>query len=442
MASVQVVSVPGVSFVLASPQMRRIVGAYAINRLGTWFGTVALSLAVFDHTHSAMAVAALLIASQVVPALAVPAVVTRVEASSGRHELSGLYLFEAIAIGALAILLGHFWLPVVLLIVALDGTAALAASALLRTEAARCARATAGAEGAEAAEQHANAAINVAFSITFVAGPALAGLVVAGPGAPVALLIDAVTFVVCALMLHDLKPHIGEAAGESGRARLRTAWDFISSSPSLRSLLLSQALALLFFEAAAPVEVAYVKTTLLAGDRGYGLLVTAWGLGVVLGSILFARAGSGRLRIMVSAGTFVIGSAYLGLAAAPSLASAAAIAVLGGVGNGVQLAPLISAVQRLTPEHLHGRVMGVLESVGALSPAIGFALGGGLVLAFSPRIAFAVLGGGAALTTYGFARVRVDGFARPAAPQAGHRSAGAAAERSDAAGEPLRAMPD
>jgi len=45
---------------LSSPRLRRIVAAYTVNRLGTWFGFVALSVAVFDHTHSAAAVAALL----------------------------------------------------------------------------------------------------------------------------------------------------------------------------------------------------------------------------------------------------------------------------------------------------------------------------------------------------------------------------------------------
>ena len=61
--------------------LRRIVAAYTINRLGTWFGLVALSLAVFDHTHSALAVAALLFAGQALPAFVVPALVARVEAS-------------------------------------------------------------------------------------------------------------------------------------------------------------------------------------------------------------------------------------------------------------------------------------------------------------------------------------------------------------------------
>src|SRR5271163_135576 len=147
-------------------------------------------LAVFDQTHSAVAVAALLLAGQALPAFAVPAVVARVESSTRRRELSALYFFEAVVTAALAVLLWNFWLPAVLLLAALDGTAALAANALLRAEVARVAReqvvesAGAGqsAEAIEAeaqeAERKANAALNVAFSIAFVAGPVVGGAVV------------------------------------------------------------------------------------------------------------------------------------------------------------------------------------------------------------------------------------------------------------------------
>jgi hypothetical protein len=164
---------------LASPRLRRILTAYTVNRLGSWVGLVALSLAVFDHTHSALAVAALLLAWQALPAFLVPALVARVEASERRGELSGLYYFEAVSTAALAVLLWHFWLPAVLLLAALDGTAALAASALLRAEVARVARAQAeeslepgGADvdgAAQEAERNANAALNIAFSVALAA---------------------------------------------------------------------------------------------------------------------------------------------------------------------------------------------------------------------------------------------------------------------------------
>jgi hypothetical protein len=415
---------------LRSPRLRRIITAYTINRLGTWVGTIALALAVFDHTHSTIAVAAVLVAGQVIPALAVPAVVARVEASSRRHELSGLYFFEGVATTVLAVLLWHFWLPLVLLLVVLDGTAALAASALLRAETARAAREDIAETDAsttetpveleakvQAAEQKANAALNVGFSASFVLGPVLAGAIVAGASASIALFLDAGSFLICGAFLMDLRPHVEEAAGESIRARLLAAWRHINDVPALRTLLLAQAIALVFFESAAPIEVAYAKLTLNAGDSGFGLLVSVWGAGVVLGSIVFARAASQPLGRMLSAGTFAVGLAYVGFAVAPSLALACPAALLGGIGNGMQWAPLVSAVQRLTPPQLHGRVMGALESIGALAPALGLSLGGALVALSSPRTAFTVVGIGAGLTTIAFLRVPLTDRPAPASAQ-------------------------
>lgn len=439
---------------LQSPRLRRIIAAYTVNRLGTWFGFVALSVAVFDHTHSALAVAALLLCGQVLPAFAVPAVVARVEASPRRGELSALYLFEGVATIALAaLLLWHFTLVVVLLLVALDGTAALAASALLRTAAARAARESAdlpsgdephaigalpvaglpahtyagqsGAIGsltggddptgpsltdARAASEHeaerkANAALNVAFSATFMLGPALAGLVVAAAGGSTALFVDAASFLICGAMLTDLRPHVEESEGTSVRARLRAAWRHINDVPALRSLLLVEALALVFFEFSGPIEVAYAKATLHAGDRGYGLLLAVWGLGVVVGSVVFARSVRRPLGAMLSAGTLAVGLAYIGFAIAPSLLVACLAALFGGVGNGVQWASLISAVQRLTPQRLQGRLMGAVESIGAVCPAVGLSLGGALVVLSSPRVAFLVAGLGATATTAAFLRL-------------------------------------
>ncbi len=394
--------------VLRSPRLRRVILAYTVNRTGTWFGVIALSLAVFDHTHSGLAVAALLICSQALPAFIVPAVVARVEASRRRSELSALYAIEAVATAALAVLLWNFWLPGILVLVAVDGTAALAASALLRTEAARVARTELEAPDEHEAEQKANAALNVAFSATFVLGPALAGLVVAAAGASTALFIDVGSFVICALLLLDLNPHVVQEENESVRQRLVSAWVHIRTVPPLRDLLIAQSIGLVFFEAAAPIEVAYAKRTLHAGDHGYGFLVSAWGVGVVLGSILFARAGSRRLGLMVTGGTLAIGAAYLGFSVAPTLAVASLAAAVGGVGNGVQLAPVISGVQRLTPDALQGRVMGAVEALGAIFPGLGLILGGVLVSVVSPRVAFAVIGSGACLTAIAFARVHLD----------------------------------
>jgi hypothetical protein len=391
---------------LKSPRLRRILVAYTVNRLGNWFGLVALSLAVFDHTHSAMAVAALLLAWQALPALVIPAVIVRVEASQRGSELSGLYFFEAMATAALAVLLWQFWLPAILLLAAFDGTAALAANSLLRAELARAARDEAEADGLEdgkravpdledkahEAERKANAALNMAFSAAFVLGPVLGGVVVAAAGAPAALYIDVVSFLICGGLLLNLHSHVEEVGDDSVRARLGAAWKHINEAPSLRALLLAEAVAFIFFNAASPIEVAYAKTTLHAGDRGFGLLLTSWGAGAVIGSLLFARSLRRPLGTLLSVGTLGVGMAYVGFSAAPSLVLACGGALIGGVGNGMELPSLFSIVQGLTPKNLHGRLMGAIESLTALCPAIGLPLGGALVTLTNPRTAFLVAG--------------------------------------------------
>jgi MFS family permease len=425
---------------LSSPQLRRIIAAYTVNRLGSWVGLVALSLAVFDHTHSALAVAALLLAWQALPAFLVPALVARVEASKRRSTLSGLYFFEAVTTAALAaVLLWHFSLPAVLVLAALDGTAALAANSLLRAIVARVARDqvtrtdSADRQGksldaaAQEAERSANAALNVAFSISFVTGPVLGGAVVAGAGAPAALFLDVGSFLICGAFMLDLYSHVEEAGEDSIRARLRAAWTHINAVPSLRALLVVEAVALVFIQAGGPIEVAYVKATLHGGDRGYGLLVTAWGAGAVLASVLFARASRRPLGMTLSVGIFALGASFVGFALAPSLAVACVAAFVGGAGNGMDWPSLISLVQRMTPQHLHGRLMGAAESLAALSLAFALPLGGALVALSSPRVAFLLLGLGTLMTTVAFVRLTVLGL-EPATE--GSRDAVAAPGRS------------
>lgn len=401
------------SILPTSPRLRRILAAYTVNKLGTWFGTVALSLAIYDHTHSAAAVTALFVA-RYLPALAVPALVARVEASTRRRTLSALYGFEALCAALLAAMVWHFLLPAILVLVALDGAIELTASSLLRAQAARV-----GAEqGAEQGIYNANAALNVALSVSVVLGPTLGALAVRAFGGPVALLIDAGSFLACGALVVDLYVYVEEHAGASVRARLASAWEHVRDAPALRAVLLTQATALVFFETAAPVEVFYAKGTLRAGDVGYGALLAIWGVGQLGGSLLFARGARRALGAMLTLGTLGVGLAYLGFAAAPTLALAALAALLGGVGNGVQWASLLGTVQLLTPGRLRGRLMGGVESIGALCPLIGLPLSGVVMALSSPRIAFLVFGSIIAVTTLGFARLWATGMIRAVGPSA------------------------
>ncbi|HEY7962067.1 MAG TPA: MFS transporter [Solirubrobacteraceae bacterium] len=389
-----------------SPRLRRILLAYTVNQLGTWFGYVALAIGVYHHTHSALAVAGLFIAARLLPALLTPVLVALVEFSERRGGLSRLYVVEAGAVlGLAALMLWHFSLVGVLILVAIDGTAALTANSLLRAAAAHTAEVEAPAGAVETAQRETNAALNVAFTATVALGPAAAGVVVTAAGSPLALLVDAVSFLACGALLLDVRPQTPDAGETSVRARLRAAWEHLQTVPQLRGLLLTEALAVVFFASVEPVEVLYAEATLRAGSWGFGLLVAVWGVGMVLGSIVFARAVRRPLKPMLTWGTLAVGLSYIGFAAAPTLAVACAAALVGGVGNGVQWPALISAVQQMTPRELLGRLMSSVEAIGALCPALGFALGGAITQLSSPRTAMLCAGLAATGMTALFLRI-------------------------------------
>jgi MFS family permease len=405
-----------------SPRLRRILLAYTINELGTWFGYVALALGVYDHTHSAIATAGLFLARGLLPALLAPVLVARVERSERRGRLAWLYLAEAALTLALAGLLWHFWLVGVLVLVTLDGAVAVTATALVRAAATRVAVQDALSEHGEssdpaqrqtvteAAQRRAGAALNFAFMGTFALGPAIGGLLVHTVGGPVALLLDSATFFVCCGLLAHLGTYVAETSGDSIRQRLAAVLQHLRAVPDLRVLFVCEALAIVFFASVEPVEVLYAKSTLNAGDLGYGLIVAAWGAGAALGAIVFARSVRRPLGPMLTGGTLLVGLGYLGFAVAPTLAVACGVAVVGGIGNGIQWPSFISAIQQLTPSSLQGRLMSAVGSLNALCPAIGFILGGAIVAVSSPRVAMAVAGAVATLATLAFVRLPIHGL--------------------------------
>jgi predicted MFS family arabinose efflux permease len=157
---------------------------------------------------------------------------------------------------------------------------------------------------------------------------------------------------------------------------------------------MAQGAAFIFFAAVLPVEVIFVKDTLGSGDSGYGAFLASWGIGMVLGSVVFATLRRSGLPSLLVYSTVAVGAAYLGLAAAPTLLSACAIAVIGGLGNGIQWVAIVSAIQEMTRISMQARVMSVLESVSSAMPGLGYLVGGLVAAGHSPRTTFLVAGAG------------------------------------------------
>lgn len=372
---------------LRKPQFRRLAASYGVNELGDWMGIVALSVLVYDQTGSALATALLFLGTRFLPALVAPLLVARVEQPPPQFALPVIYCGEAAAFGALALLAGdNFFLLGVVIVATIDGTLALAGRALTRAVVVALLE--------PAGElRSGNAVLNVAFTGSAAIGPGIAGLVVAGFGVQTALLLDAASFYGIAVILFTAG-RLPQAEPDPGRVRdrVRAGLAYVREQATLRRLILAQGAAFVFFAAVIPIEVIYSKQTLAAGDSGYGLLLASWGVGMVLGSIVFAAVRRASLPVLLFFSTVAVGAGYLGLAAAPTLAVACAVSIVGGAGNGVQWVSVISAVQELTAQGMQARVMSVLESTGAAMPGVGYLFGGLIATAASPRATFLVAG--------------------------------------------------
>jgi MFS family permease len=86
---------------------------------------------------------------------------------------------------------------------------------------------------------------------------------------------------------------------------------------------------------------------------------------------------------------------YLGMGTTSSLAVVVICSTLGGIGNGVEIFALMTAVQERTSDTFQARMSSLVESIHAGCPGLGFALGGAVATVFSPRATYFLAGVGA-----------------------------------------------
>jgi len=373
---------------LRTPAFGRLLTAYTVNAVGDYVGLVALAVLVYAETGDPLATTALFIATQFLPAFAAPALTARVDQVGLRRSLPLIYLGEALIFIALALLAESFVLPLVLLLAFLDGALMLTARGLTRA-------AVNAALHPVGLLREGNGLINVGFATASIGGAALGGLLVDVYSPAVALSADALSFALVAALLASTR-RLPAAETERGEtfARLREGLRFARRHATARVLLLGEAVALVLFTISVPIEVIYARETLRTDDAGFGLLLSSWGAGIVLGSLIFLgvkhRSTAGRILLS----TLAIGIAYLGMAAVDDLWTACAFSVLGGIGNGIQWVSVMTALQEVTPDELQARVVGLLESIASVMTGVGFLLGGVITAVASPPVAFAIAGAG------------------------------------------------
>jgi MFS family permease len=140
-------------------------------------------------------------------------------------------------------------------------------------------------------------------------------------------------------------------------------------------------------------EVVLAKDDLDAGNVGLGFLVSATGVGLVIGSFFAASALAEFGMTRVYGGALSLMAAGFGLAAAsPTIVVAALLAAIATIGNGAAIVCNQVLVQRGSPDAMRGRALSVLMSVYYAVLGLSMAGGGLLVDYWGARAAWGFAG--------------------------------------------------
>jgi MFS family permease len=243
----------------------------------------------------------------------------------------------------------------------------------------------------------ANARFEATETLARLGGPGAGGVLVQLVTAPVAVLVDAVSFFLSGGLIASIRreePAVrddGTRERRSFRAELRDGGRLALRNSYMRSILATTALLNVGFGMVWAVLLVFAVRELDISPAVVGLVLSAGEIGGLVGALATTRLlrmlGAGPL-IVLSAGLFPAGLLVLGLApggaAAPFLMAGWALESLGGV---VYNATTVSLRQAYVPLELQARVVGFNRSLVWGATPVGALLGGAVASVAGLRVA-------------------------------------------------------
>jgi MFS family permease len=220
-------------------------------------------------------------------------------------------------------------------------------------------------------------------------GPVLAGLIVGASGANVVYWLNAATFLFSAVLILRIPAGLLQSEQAITRGHWRDLADGLSSfrrSPALQTVLFAFGFAMFAAGLNNVAEIFLAEDSLHRGAFGYGLLWTATGIGLVVGSLASSSLLERRSMRVVYPLVFLPWAAGL-LAAglAPNIWLAAAAMVLAGFGNGLTFPMTVLIVQQNTSDRVRGRAFTVIISAHNAVLGVAMVAAGALTKTVGPR---------------------------------------------------------
>lgn len=229
-----------------------------------------------------------------------------------------------------------------------------------------------------------------------IIAPLLAGSVIARFGERFCFALNGASFVLSALCLSRLPPSLEASAARRSHSLWRDLHHALDRFVRDRTLLSVMSLAMAMIVIANAVNVfgvIYVRDVLRAGPRDFGLLLSALGLGAVIGFWLVGRYAQAVPRLaLIRASAAMIGIGLIGMTALTRVIEVLIGALLMGMAAAALLVPAQTLVQERTPTHLRGRTGGLAWSLLFATQAIAVIGLGRLAAALTLPVLYRALG--------------------------------------------------
>jgi MFS family permease len=237
-----------------------------------------------------------------------------------------------------------------------------------------------------------------------VVGPALAGLLIARWGTGPAFLVNGLSFIAVlgALLALHAAGDPRAASGRSLRLEIGEGIAYAVRTPRI-ALVMSLVLCVSAFFFNYNTLVPLLARDILHQDaHGFGLLMTAVGVGAVAGAFVLASLGTERppVRLLI-ASAVVLGVASMMLAGVGRFGVAMALLAVMGFCGMLFMTGANTTVQLAVPDELRGRVMGLHTLTFAGMAPVGAFLIGSVTEALGARVGFFVTGAGGLVSILG-----------------------------------------
>lgn len=239
---------------------------------------------------------------------------------------------------------------------------------------------------------------SISFNLARAIGPALGGFLVASFGAACVFALNAVSFVAVLTGLRRIPEHLvvqsrGRATPAAVLSSLAEGWHFVRKSVLIRGILLRTGFFMLTGSGVWALLPIVARDHLGTGAAGYGVLLSAFGIGSVVGA-LFIPSLRRRFPIdtMVAVSLVVFSACVIVVGLGRSAPLVAAAMLMGGLFWIVVAVNHNVSVQLCTPDELRGRTISFYLLTFQGSLAIGSWIAGWLASRIGVGITVALCG--------------------------------------------------